>query len=178
MRKRKQTMLLVFLIVFVIVLIVAYFAMIRVAKSKEAEAVNDDAIELFTLNTDTAKKLNVENENGTFVFVKAKDAWTLESDKSITLNETVVSTMLSTLKTINASRSVREDVEDLSEYGLDKPKITISVELEDGVRAKIELGNEVPIQGGYYGMVDGENHVYVMDESYYTNFCFEQSELE
>ncbi len=178
MRKRKQAMVLVSLIAFMIVLIVAYLAMIRVAKSKEAEAITDDSIELFTLNTDTAKKLTVKNENGTFVFVKSDDVWTLESDQSITLNETVVSTMLSTLKTINASRSVRENVEDLSEYGVDKPKITISVELEDGVRAKIELGNEVPIQGGYYGMVDGENHVYVMNESYYTNFCFEQSELK
>ncbi|MFA9463340.1 MAG: DUF4340 domain-containing protein [Velocimicrobium sp.] len=177
MRKRKQTVVLASLLIFMAVLVVAYFAMAKVAKNKAEDENEDDAIELYSLDTDTATKLVITNENGSISFVKKDGTWCLESDKEFPLDETNVSTMLFTLKTIKASRSVVEDAEDLSEYGLDQPKITISIELKGGISAKVELGNEVPIQGGYYGLVDGENHVYVMDESYYTDFSYKLSDL-
>lgn len=177
MKNRKQASVLSILLVLVVVLVIAYFTMTTAAKNKQEQAGNEANIELYSLDTAKTAKIEVSNENGSFIFEKEGDSWKLTSEKDFSLDQSVVETMLSAIKTIQASRLVVEDAEELGEYGLSKPKISIKIELEDGVSAKIDLGDEVPVQGGYYGLVDEENKVYVMDENYYTSFSYQKSEL-
>lgn len=177
MKRKKAMVILLSLFAFLIGLILVYFAMAKTIKNKAESDAEETSIELYSLDTDQAKKLKIENEYGTISLIKDADTWHLESDEAFPVDEASVSSMLSVLKTIKASRLVVENTDNWKEYGLEKPPMTISITLKDGVGAKLELGNTVPVVGGYYGRVDEEDDVYVMEETYYSQFLYSVNEL-
>ncbi|MDK2807784.1 MAG: hypothetical protein PWP24_518, partial [Clostridiales bacterium] len=178
MRKRKQMTLLFTLLFCMLGLILAYVLLGKQSnQTKVSEGEDANEIELYSLDTDQTKSLTITNENGTLSLIKKENAWHLTDNESFPVDETNIATMLNTLKKVNASKLVVEDAKDKSEYGLDQPSVIIEITLENGVSAKIELGSKVPVKGGYYGVIDGEKTIYVMDETYYTNFTYKKSDL-
>ena len=59
---------------------------------------------------------------------------------------------------------------DLSEYGLDKPQATIQVLFRDGTGFAMAIGAEEVVSGNYYGMVAGDDSVYLFSSEDMTYF--------
>ena len=59
-----------------------------------------------------------------------------------------------------------EDVEDMSQYGLDAPSVNLTLQWDNNMYT-VKLGDYNSIIGGYYLNVNDENTVYVVSSSVY-----------
>ncbi len=70
--------------------------------------------------------------------------------------------MMFTFSSITATSLIEKDPKDLSDYGLDDPRFSITVEFEDGTSTTIFVGNETPVQNYYYANTDQDSTVYTI----------------
>lgn len=177
MNGKKKSWVLGSLILIMACMVLGYAALVRVNEAKTELAQEEENIVLYTLNTDTASRIEVKNEKGEVFLEKKEDSWFVEGEEEFPLDQSYISGMLSALSSIQASGLVKEDGENMEEYGLKKPAMEITITLSDGTSAKLTLGDEVPIQGGRYGLADDGTTVYVFDSSYYTSFDYSLNDL-
>ena len=57
---------------------------------------------------------------------------------------------------------IEENPADLSQYGLDNPQVTVTVEKKNGQIDKMIIGDLSPTLGEYFVMKDGDNTVYTI----------------
>lgn len=101
------------------------------------------------------------------VYDRNRRTWNVElsaSRKSV--DETGIASVLSVINPLRAERIERLKVSlsDLSNYGLDTPRLTVAVDLdvEKAVRRNIMLGSK--IDGGYYATVGSSGAVFVLSD--------------
>lgn len=108
-------------------------------------------------------------------FTKEEDVWKKTDDKDFPVNQTTLEDAAESLSGIAAER-VLEDVDDLSEYGLDDPDNTITIGQEDETKTIIHVGMLNESTSQYYINKDyDENTVYVVDSGEIESFMNVQS---
>ena len=173
-RKKKNRNTFLLLLIAMVLMIIAYIWLINSKKNKEnvdqSENTND-SVTLSSLDVKSIDGIFLKNENGEMALKQTKDKkWNNEENSSFPVNQTLASNMAEALKEVKAEQTVVEKADDLSQYGLDQPKLQVTVTLKDGTKTNFLLGNEVPITGGYYGTVNGKGTVYIIPASFYDTF--------
>ncbi len=86
------------------------------------------------------RKISVFDEKGEkLTFIKGENNWKLENYEKISLIEDEIAYMIEHVSDIEAEKII-ENVEDLSEYGLDKPLNVVERETEDGTTESFAIG--------------------------------------
>lgn len=177
MNGKRKSWVLGSLLLIMAVMVLGYITLLRVNEAKSELASEEEEIVLYSLNTETAREIKVVSQKGEVSLIKEGDNWYVEGEETFPLDQSYISGMLSAVSSISAKALVKENADNLEEYGLSNPVLEVSIALEDKTIAKLSLGNEVPIQGGYYGLADDGNSVYIFDSSYYTSFDYKLSDL-
>ena len=123
MQKQKKQMIVI--IIILILFVAAYFGMRSYnAKQEEKEAAETEAEKIYVteLKKDDITAFSYQTDGETLSFVKEEDTWKCENDETLTLDETAISTMLSTVATLEAAESV-EDAGELSEYEIGRAHV-------------------------------------------------------
>lgn len=175
-KKKKQMTTIVALVVALLVICIAYFAVVKKNEAKEKAA--DTSVNVLQLNSSDAVKLEISNENGDLVFEKKSGLWKLEGDDEFEVKTEVIQTILDDFADLTATKSVSNTKENLADYGLDKPSTVGTLTLSDGTSATVSLGAEVPIIGGYYGMLDGTEEIYTFAEETLENLSSSKNDFE
>lgn len=123
MEKQKKQLL--GLLVILIVAVIA-FIVVRNLPDEEDEEDTTASYEVTNLNADDVTKLVYTNENGTLTLNKSGDEWVCEEDRSVDIDEDTVNAMVSKVAALTSENKI-ENVEDISQYGLDNPSLTILV---------------------------------------------------
>lgn len=137
----------------------------------------EDSLVIAKMDIDQVHTIQYKNETADMTFVLEEDIWRLESDKSRAINQDYVRNMLSLIDVIKADRLVQEDPEDIEQYGLEKPYASLKAEQADGKNISLCLGNEVLGGQGYYGMILGNNSVYILPKIYKTHLSHSSIEM-
>lgn len=106
-----------------------------VSKEEKTESSEEESkTEVFSVKTDDIKSLEfiVDKKEVTFEkkddsWVKKDDSWVKKDETAFPVNQTTLDSAASAIKKVEADR-VLEDVEDLTEYGLDSPSNTVTVD--------------------------------------------------
>lgn len=110
----------------------------------------------------------------TEVQIKKKDAETIElarssaGDWQITqpqayrADQTAVSSMLSTVSSLNSQRLVEDKASDLKAFGLDNPNFEVDLAEKDNKSQKLLLGDSTPATSGVYAMLAGDPRVFTV----------------
>lgn len=122
MNKQKKQLLLL-----ILVLLLAIVAFVVVSKMPSEEEVEETVSYTITdLEAETVNKLTFTNATGTYTLTKTDDVWSYEGDKILDIDEDAVQDMVNKVASLTSENCI-EQVEDLSQYGLDEPEITILV---------------------------------------------------
>lgn len=104
-------------------------------------------------------------------FEKDDDSWVKKDETDFPVNQTTLDSAASAIASVDSDR-VLEDVDDLSEYGLDSPSNTIKIvtksDEEDGddITTTLYVGDENSSTSQYYVRKDDdEKTVYLIDSS-------------
>ncbi|BCN29818.1 DUF4340 domain-containing protein [Anaeromicropila herbilytica] len=178
-KKKKKNRSLLFLTLAMILTLVAYVAVVKINNQKESKKKETESTNLTLLNNkaEDITKIAYTNETGGLSLVKEKDVWVNEKDKSYPINQSNVSSMLSSVTSLTSDRLVGKDMNNLSEYGLDKPTVQITVTKKDGTSTKINVGSKLVTGEKYYVSLNDDKDVYTVDSAIYTNFAHTDKQM-
>ncbi len=145
-------------VIFALLLLLYLFLKNRNEKAEDAESSGMDVIQM-----DTSSIVNFSFKIGdNFAeFSKDGDEWKNQEDSEFPVDQEAVETLLNDLLSFTAERKL-EDVDGLSEYGLEEPSNTIRLTDESGTETEILVGSRNQSTGDYYvSLAEAPNTVYV-----------------
>ena len=133
-----------------------------VSKEEKTESSEEESkTEVFSVKTDDIKSLEFIVDKKEVTFEKKDDSWVKKDETAFPVNQTTLDSAASAIKKVEADR-VLEDVEDLTEYGLDYQSNTVTVDTADGT-TKLNIGDENTSTNQYYiSKDDDDSTVYVV----------------
>lgn len=133
-----------------------------VSKEEKTESSEEESkTEVFSVKTDDIKSLEFIVDKKEVTFEKKDDFWVKKDETAFPVNQTTLDSAASAIETVEADR-VLEDVEDLTEYGLDSPSNTVTVDTADGT-TEFNIGDENTSTNQYYiSRDDDDSTVYVV----------------
>lgn len=157
------------------------FAIIKlIPKLEDENAVSDLSIKLVDYETEDIAAFSITNENGTVRCTSrvADDTsseqteadstgliWSLEGVDSDLTNSATIGFTADAVASVSAMRQMT----DLNvDYGLDQPRITVSVEGRSGSGIEpytLLVGNEAPDLSGSYVKLEGHDEVYLVEKA-------------
>ena len=138
-------------------------------ESTESSSEEESKTEVYSVKTDDIKSLEFIIDKKDTVFEKKDDSWVKKDETALPVNQTTLDSAASALEKVEADR-VLENVDDLTEYGLDSPSNSVTVTTDDGT-TKFNIGDENTSTNQYYIAKDDEDStVYVVSSSTVTPF--------
>lgn len=96
--------------------------------------------------------------------IRENDIWYYAEDKEFPLDqEYVTNNMVLTAAEATANKTVENPTENLADYGLDNPVVTIVLKKITGDEVKMSIGSYNESVEGYYLKVDGNDNIYLVD---------------
>lgn len=144
------------------------------SQEKEEEEQEEEKTNVFEAQTDNITSLKFMIEEKEVTFMKEDGLWVKEDEKDFPVDQDVLDSAASNISSVDADR-VLDDVEDLSEYGLDSPEntITVTVESEDdgeeSVVLRVGMLNDSTSQY-YIGKDEDKSTVYVVSNTVISPF--------
>jgi Domain of unknown function (DUF4340) len=89
-------------------------------------------------------------------------AWQITAPKALPADQESVSSMLSTLSSLNADRLIEDKASNLASYGLANPPLQVDVTLKDNKTQKLLIGDQTPSGNDYYAMLSGDPRVFTL----------------
>lgn len=135
----------------------------------ESRSEEENKTEVFSVKTEDIKSLEFIVDKKETTFEKKDDSWVKKDETDFPVNQTTLDSAASAIETVEADR-VLENVDNLTEYGLDSPSNTITVDTSDGT-TKFNIGDENTSTNQYYITKDDDDStVYVVAASTVTPF--------
>lgn len=161
MKKELRTMII--LMAVLLVLIAAYFGVSAWNTSREeaeTKTAEEAVISLSRLTDITS--ISFEYQGEVLNFTKSDNGvWQYADDSAFPLDESLLSTIESTLSELDATRSF-DNEEGYAAYGLEEPVMWITAQTSSGESFTLNIGN---VSGsGYYAYVQGDDLIYTVSE--------------
>ncbi len=177
-RKKKKAMPLLITLGIFVLLFAGYFAMVWLIPEKEV--VDDTPLkeykQLVNYSTDQIAAVNFQYGDGYSYKLNLTryvndagytvTAYEVEGKSEFEYDQTLYGNMLLQIAEIS-SGTIASEQADLSTYGLEVPKVSVTYYIYDDAGnitegLTLHIGNAAPVGNGHYAMLDGDNTVYVI----------------
>ena len=202
---RKQKIQLVVLLAAFLLFALGFYATKRISAREEEKQKAKEAGEYTALSfdADDLVKLEIEREEGNLELDFHEGKWSFVKDINLEMEElssedaseetgietkeqneeegyevnaSVADELRDTLANLTSQNEIAAG-EDESEYGLDKPAMTITVTLSDGAEHSVEVGSLNSMLQAYYIRVDHSDTLYTMSEADHDLLCKTDTDL-
>jgi len=96
------------------------------------------------------------------LYDKAEQAWYVQGEAPVPADDSMVSLLVSYLSDLTAQRVLTGTLDALASYGLDPAEMVVTVVLESGQEAVVEIGAETLAGTAHYARVPGREEVYTI----------------
>lgn len=169
--KKKKTVKIFVLLIIIVLLLILYFALKnynRVQEDKEETKAQSDII--FSFDEDDIKNLSFLISGERVSFTKSEEKWTYDNDESFPVNADQMTVLTDSLAEVTANRTL-ENVENLSDYGLDEPEDIIQITDANDEVTTITVGDTNDSTGDCYVYLNEDNQtVYTVNGDLATVF--------
>ena len=123
-------------------------------------------------NVSNITNVTIKNQKDEISINQEEDGtYTVEALRGIAADQTDTKTVFSKSAVVEAMKIISENPEDLEEYGLNEPKTTVTVHMNDGSSYEIYVGILSPLGDGYYVMVQGDPKLYLVSQANLSVIC-------
>ena len=134
-------------------------------RKPSAEAANpaDAAPSILKLDESSVTKVELKKKDAPEIQLeKSGSDWRITEPKPLAADQSTVSSMLSTLASLNADRLLEEKSSDLQRYGLEHPLLEVDVTEKDNKSQRLMLGDDTPTGGAVYAALAGDPRVFTI----------------
>jgi hypothetical protein len=151
-------------IVFFILAGLLYWSEHRKPADDTVKASADTPPAILKLDSSSITQLDLKKKNAeTVVLTKAGSGkWQITQPKPYGADQDAVSSLLSTLSSLNSERLVEDKASDLKTYGLDQPALEVDIIDKGNKTQKVLMGDDTPTGSGVYAMLAGDPRVFTV----------------
>lgn len=161
-RKKKQ---LIFIFVCFTMILAAYLGSQYYQNHLPVDD-EEDEISVLDIDTSLVNEIGITNGEETINLQKDNDTWKCVDDKDFTIDSTKLQVFLDAAGSITSELKI-ENVMDMSQYGLDHPSLSISLQWDSNLYT-IYIGDRNTVAGGvYYLKINDEDTVYTIENYKY-----------
>ena len=179
MENRKKGLIIA--VILLLAVAAAYFVIIKMNETSETAAeAGDDSLVISSVDSDQITAISYEADGKKMAFIKEDGQWYAESDRDFPVLQDSLIGMTNHLGAVSAIRKL-EEPEDLSEYGLDAPVLTVHYETGDGKSADFSVGDTNTSVDGCYLQVADDDAVYIVSSDFtdvFTTDLYEMADME
>lgn len=152
-----------FLVLVVIALAIGAYAYFVESKREVSDSTATKNEKAWSIDTNKVEQIDVKAANGDVTTLKKTGAnWQIVSPVSAEADQAAVSSMLSSLSSLESTKVVDEAPADVKPFELDPPRISVSVRLSGENEPKeIDLGTKTPTGSDLYARVKGQPKVFL-----------------
>ena len=176
MTKKKRQVKLLAAIAALAVLGLLYVLVSRADWNSEEDDTTEE-IEVLSVAPAEISEAAITNSYGTLRLTYDGETWASPDDPSMELNQDALSTLWNRLNPLSAVRDLGDAPEDLSDYGLSDPAISIRITRDDGSEITVSVGSAAS-DGNVYVETSESEHVYTCDSYLATAFTCQLSDFE
>jgi hypothetical protein len=135
--------------------------------AKAAAGGTPEAPRIINLNSADVTRIDIHrNQTEKISLVKLDSGdWQVAETPVLPGESGTMSSVLSTLSTLNSERIVEEKPGDLAAYGLAKPAVEAEITTQDGKTSKLLLGDNTPAGASTFAMVAGDPRLFTVSSS-------------
>jgi hypothetical protein len=124
----------------------------------------DAAPKVLTLKDTDVLKIEIKKKGTEEVAVARNGAgkWQITAPAPLAADQDVVSSMISTLASLNSERVVEDKASDLKQFGLAEPALEIDIATKDGNSRKLLLGDDTPAGNAVFAATSGDPRVFTI----------------
>src|ERR1035437_631224 len=102
----------------------------------------DTSTKILSIPDDQFQDIRIKTlANLTIDLSRQNNKWAMTQPKPLAADQDTVSSMVSTLSSLNADKTVEDKAADLHPYGLDIPTLEVTITKKDGKTAELLIGN-------------------------------------
>src|SRR5260370_17806233 len=134
---------------------------------KPAETTANSAVEpspkILTLQSSEVTGLSIRKKDGETVALRRKDTgqWQITAPKVLAADQDAVSSLLSSMSSLNSERLVEQKSSNPGQYGLTQPTIRVEITKKDK-KQELLIGDDTPTGNGVYAALAGDLRVFTM----------------
>lgn len=147
-------------IILLLVLAALIAAYIFLPKPKDTQENSSTEVTVKTLVKDKIGEISIKNLNGNITLVKQGAEWNLSGPKTYKVDQLSTGSFIDQVSNVKADSVVEENAQDLGKFGLTDPQSTCVVKTTDGKSTTMLLGDQVPVEEGYYFKTSDSGTVY------------------
>jgi hypothetical protein len=119
---------------------------------------------ILTLNQADITEVVIKKKGGEELTLAKNDSgkWQITAPKQLRADQDAVSSMLSTLSSLNSDRLIEDKASNLDQYGLTRPSIEVDVTEKNKKSEKLLIGDETPAGSAAYAAVGGDLRVFTV----------------
>ncbi len=137
------------------------------AQAAKPEA--DAAPSILKLDENSITQLELKKKDAPpILLTKNGSNWKITEPKPFAADQATISTMLSTIASLNSDRLVEDKGTGLQRYGLASPAFELDVTEKDNKTQCLLLGDNTPAGGGVYAALAGDPRVFTLAEYHKT----------
>lgn len=134
-------------------------------KAQEASKPSTDTPpKILSLNEADIIKVDLKKKTGEEV-VLAKNAsgkWEMTAPKALPVDQDAVSSMMTTLTSLDSDRLVDSSSNNLSEFGLNQPALTVTITEKNGKTRQLLIGDDTPTGSGAYAKLENDPRIFTL----------------
>lgn len=163
--KKKKVMPFIILAVLFAALLISYSVLVKYNKEQE-ESTGEESESIISCESNSVLNVSITNSSGTmkFNYDKSGSIWKYADDAAFPLEESNITSLLSSACSLTAVRHLEDTLDNIGEYGLDNPQYTLELSGDNGINYKLYVGNSNST-GNYYAYLDGSSTVYMIDST-------------
>jgi hypothetical protein len=143
-------------------------------EAKKPAASAADTPKVISIPEDQFKEIKIAKQGADPTIVsKTGDKWSLTLPKALPADQDAVSSMVTSLASLNADRLVEEKPGDLAPFGLTTPREQVTITKKDGKTTTLDIGDDSPVGSGVFAKLEGDSRVFVIPT--YTKSNFDKS---
>jgi hypothetical protein len=132
--------------------------------ASSAGSIPESSPKILTLQQAEVTALSIRKKGGDSVVLVRNDAgqWQITAPKTLAADQDAVSSVLSTLSSLNSDRLVEDKASNLDQYGLTQPSVDVEITKKDKRVQQLLIGDDTPTGNGAYAAVAGDPRVFTM----------------
>ena len=132
--------------------------------AESAEASADTPPKILSLKEDDVSRIDLKKKDAPEIVLAKNDGkWQIDSPKPLAADQTTVSTMLTTLSSLNSERLVEDKAGNLNQYGLAEPAFESDITLKGNKTQKLLFGDDTPTGNTVYAKLDNDPRVFIVN---------------
>jgi hypothetical protein len=130
-------------------------------QASAGKSTTDASTKLLSIPDADIQGVRIKKLTGEIIDLKraGSNKWDITKPEALHADPDAVSTLVSNLSTLNASKVIEDKAADLKPYGLDDPTIDILITKKDGKTDDLLIGEDTPTNSGAYAKLANDPRV-------------------